>query len=204
MDDLQLRACAHQVWTVAAAEMDRLKQSVDMEAFTRVVELLARHSGRVVTTGIGTSGIAARKLAHSLSCIEIPSFYLNPSDAVHGAMGSVQGGDVMFLVSKGGGTKELVQLLPSLNKKKVITIAVTENSESALGKGCDYLLQVQVEREADPFDMLATTSILAVIAVFDALCIALMQETGYTKEQFAVIHPAGAVGERLLQQEQED
>ncbi len=135
MDDLQLRACAHQVWTVAAAEMDRLKQSVDMEAFTRVVGLLARHSGRVVTTGIGTSGIAARKLAHSLSCIEIPHSISIPPMRCTEPWESVQGGDVMFLVSKGGGTKELVQLLPSLNKKKVITIAVTENSDSALARG---------------------------------------------------------------------
>ena len=109
----------------------------------------------------------------------------------------MQRGDVVVFFSKGGGTLELVDLLPSLKKKKVVLVTATENEGSPLAKASDLVIQVRVEQEADAFNMLATTSTMAVTAVFDAVCIALMEHTGYTREQFAVIHPHGAVGERL-------
>ena len=120
-----------------------------------------------------------------------------PSDAVHGALGSVQPGDIAVLISKGGNTGEITALLPALATKEVRVIAVTEEPLSTLGLAADLVIPVKVQREADEFNMLATTSTLAVVAYFDAVCIALMHETGYTKDQFAVIHPGGAVGERL-------
>lgn len=178
--------------------MQRLEEYCDRNAFDACVRLLTNHTGRVAVCGVGTSGVAARKLAHSLSCIEIPAFFLNPADAVHGALGSVQKGDIVFLISKGGGTKEIVQVIPSLKAKDVMIIAITENPNSELGQSSDLLLKVAIEKEADTFNMLATTSTLAVIALFDAISIAVMQLTGYTKEQFAIIHPSGAVGDRLL------
>jgi KpsF/GutQ family protein len=188
---------ARGVWDVGARELTRLGSTVDREAFARCVEALGACRGRIVTMGCGTSGVAARKIAHSLSCIERPSFFLSPADAPHGAMGVVQAGDIVILVSKGGGTKELVELVPSLKAKKAILVAVTENPDSVLARACDLLLTVRVEREADPFNMLATTSTMAVIAVFDAIAIVLMEASGYTREAFAVIHPHGAVGDRL-------
>jgi KpsF/GutQ family protein len=150
-----------------------------------------------VTSGCGTSATAARKIAHSLSCIERPSFFLTPSDAVHGALGSVQSDDVAILISKGGGTHEIVAMLPAFASKSVPVIAVTERPDSPLARAAELVVPVRIEREADEFNMLATTSTMAVIAWFDAVCIALMRETGYTRQQFAVIHPGGAVGERL-------
>jgi KpsF/GutQ family protein len=185
------------VWDTGAAEISRLSSSMDRAALVRCVETIAACRGRIVTMGCGTSAAAARKIAHSLSCIERPSFFLSPSDAPHGALGAVQSGDIVILISKGGGTKELVALVPSLKAKKVTLIVVTENPDSALARESNVLLKVKVEREADPFNMLATTSTMAVVAVFDAVCIALMGHMGYTREQFAVIHPHGAVGERL-------
>jgi KpsF/GutQ family protein len=187
------------VWDVAARELARLPTTVDRDAFSRCVEQIASCRGRIVTLGCGTSAAAARKVAHSLSCIERPSFFLSPSDAPHGALGAVQPGDVVILFSKGGGTKELLGLVPSLKAKKAFLVAVTENEASALARESDLVLKVKVECEADGFNMLATTSTMAVVAVFDAICIALMEHTGYTKEQFAVIHPHGAVGERLTE-----
>jgi KpsF/GutQ family protein len=160
--------------------------------------MLAECKGKIITSGAGTSAAAARKIAHSLSCVERPSLFLSPADAVHGGLGVVQPGDVAILISKGGGTKELLALVPALETKQVAIIGVTENGESPLARASDLLLKVRVEKEADEFNMLATTSTMAVIAVFDAVAIALMQYTGYTREQFAVIHPGGAVGERLL------
>jgi D-arabinose 5-phosphate isomerase GutQ len=109
----------------------------------------------------------------------------------------VQPADVVILFSKGGGTRELLDLVPSLKSKKVTLVTVTEHPGSPLGRESNLVLAVKVEREADAFNMLATTSTMAVVAVFDAICIALMEYTGYTREQFAVIHPHGAVGDRL-------
>jgi KpsF/GutQ family protein len=189
---------ARRTWSVAAAELGRLEHTIDPVAFGRLVELLATCKGRIAVAGVGTSAAAARKIAHSLSCVERPAFFLSPADAVHGGLGAVQAGDVAVLVSKGGGTQEILKLVPSLRTKGVSIVGVTENDGSPLARSCDLLLRVRVEREADPFDMLATTSTMAVVAVFDAACIALMTVTGYTREQFAIIHPSGAVGERLL------
>ena len=188
---------ATRVWLCARDELDRLSQTVEQSAFERVVEMLAGCDGRIITAGVGTSAAAARKIAHSLSCIERPALFLSPGDAVHGALGVVQPGDVAILISKGGDTGEVVALLPALEAKKVPVIAVTERPDSTLGRSAAVTLRIAVEREADEFNMLATTSTMAVIAVFDAVCIALMEVTGYTREQFAVIHPGGAVGRRL-------
>lgn len=188
---------ALRVWDTAAREISRLSGSVDREAVSRCVDAIAACRGRIVTMGCGTSAAAARKLAHSLSCIERPAFFMSPADAPHGALGAVQKGDVVVLVSKGGGTSELLALVPSLRTKEVFIVTVTENEGAPLARASDLILKVKVEQEADPFNMLATTSTMAVVAVFDAICIALMEHTGYTREQFAVIHPHGAVGEKL-------
>jgi KpsF/GutQ family protein len=189
---------AQAVWAAEAAAVENLAQTVEPAAFSQCVELLADCRGRVLTAGCGTSAAAARKVAHSLCCIERPALFLAPGDALHGGLGGAQPGDVAILISKGGNTREVVSLLPSLKAKQVRVIGVTENPDSTLGQAADLLMRVKVEREPDEFNMLATASTLAVIAVFDAVCIALMKVTGYTREQFAVIHPAGAVGERLL------
>ena len=186
------------VWKVGAKALQDLSREVSPEAMAKCVQMLAECKGRIILSGVGTSAAAARKIAHSLSCIERPSFFLSPGDAVHGGLGVVQPGDVAILISKGGGTKELLALVPALKTKQVAIIGVTENEESPLARVSDLLLKVRVEREADEFNMLATTSTMAVIAVFDAVAIALMQYTGYTRERFAVIHPGGAVGARLL------
>jgi D-arabinose 5-phosphate isomerase GutQ len=142
---------------------------------------------------------AARKIAHSLCCVERPAAFLSPGDAVHGGLGLVQPGDVVIAISKGGNTREILNLLEAVRAKQAFLVAVTENPGSALARLSDLLLKVRVEREPDTFNMLATASTMAVLAVFDAVCIALMERTGYTREQFAVIHPGGAVGDRLLE-----
>ena len=110
----------------------------------------------------------------------------------------MQKDDLVILISKGGNTQELVRLIPACKKKGASLISVSENPESILAREADIYMQIKVEREPCRFNMLATASTLAVISMFDAICITIMQLTGYTKEQFAVIHPGGAVGERLL------
>jgi len=155
-------------------------------------------SGKIILSGCGTSAMAAKKIAHSLNCIERPSIFLTPSDAIHGGLGVLQENDLLILISKGGNTAELLNLIPACKAKKAKLIGVSENESSLIAKQADLFVKVKVDREPCRFNMLATASTLAVIATFDAICIALMQMTGYTREQFAIIHPGGAVGERLL------
>ncbi len=188
---------ARDVWANAAKELDRLGEEISAWTFSRCVDLLAGCRGRIVASGCGTSAMAARKIAHSLSCIERPAYYLNPSDAAHGALGAVQPGDVAILISKGGATTELVAMLPALAAKEVTVIAVTEDPDSALARAAALIVPIAIEREADEFNMLATTSTMMIVAWFDAVCIALMREGGFTRAQFATIHPGGAVGARL-------
>lgn len=186
------------VWEHTAREIAALAERVDPKQLEKVHKLIVGCRGRIVTTGTGTSGAAAKKVAHTLSCVERPALFLSPADAVHGGLGVVQAEDLVILFSKGGNTHELLALLPSLERKGCETVAVTENSKSLLAMHAKTLLRVFVSGEPDPFNMLATSSTAAVIALFDALAICAMEETGYTREQFGIIHPGGAVGERLL------
>ncbi len=177
-----------------------LLQTVDHETISRIVDLLVKvkeEKRRVITVGCGTSGAAAKKIAHSLCCVEIPATYLSPSTAAHGAMGYIQKDDVVILVTKGGNTAELLGLLPCCKEKGAVVIGVCENDASKLAQAADIFLKVRVEREPCPWGLLATASTLAVIAVWDAIIITAMQHNGFTKEQFLCIHPGGAVGEKL-------
>ncbi len=194
----QVWRTAELVWAAEATAVQELQRTVDSRAFYQCVTAIAQCEGRVLTTGCGTSAAAARKIAHSLCCIERPAVFLAPGDALHGGLGLAQPSDLAVLISKGGNTREIVSLLGPLQAKRVPIIGVTENPDSAVGRAANVLLCVKVDREPDEFNMLATASTMAVVAVFDAICIALMKVTGYTRDRFAVIHPGGAVGERLL------
>lgn len=188
-------------WTIEAKSVEALKEDMSKENVLQVVKLIGDCTGKILVTGCGTSAAAAKKVVHSLCCVERPACYLNPSDAVHGGLGLLQKDDILILISKGGNTTELVNLISACKKKNAKLISVTENTKSMISTDADVVLKVNVEKEPDPYNMLATASTMAVIAVFDAICIALMFYTNYTKEKFAVIHPGGAVGERLTKSE---
>ncbi len=173
-----------------------MKECVESEAFARAVDLIA-HAPRVMTCASGTSGIAAKKLAHSLCCAEIGAMFMSPAEAVHGGLGALKEGDVMVMVSRGGKTAELLPIIDAVAKRKAYLVAVTEKLDSPLAKAADVILPMTIERESDPYNMMATSSFMATIALFDALLVALMDETGYQKEWFGVIHPGGAVGKML-------
>lgn len=202
MDGRDVWSKSTAVWKHTATELSQLEDRIDPAAIASVTEAIKACTGKVITMGAGTSAAAAKKIAHTMSCIERPALFLSPADAVHGGLGVVQPDDLVILISKGGNTRELVALIPSLETKGCATIAVSENAESILAKRADQLLKVFVSGEPDQFDMLATTSTAAVIAVFDAIAIVVMEATGFTREQFGVIHPGGAVGDRLLGTEQ--
>lgn len=198
MTDQEIFSEINRCLTMEAESIARLTQELDQDTVLAVAKALMNCKGKVILSGCGTSAMAARKIAHSLSCIEIPALFLSPADAVHGALGVLQQEDILILISKGGNTQELVNLIPACKTKGALLIGVSENPASVIARQADIYLKVKVAQEPCRFNMLATASTLAVIATFDAICIALMQMTGYTREQFAVIHPGGAVGERLL------
>ncbi len=198
MDRQQFDAEILRTLSIEADSIRKLMDTLDLAAVRAVADLIADCRGRVVLSACGTSAMAARKIAHSLNCIERPAVFLTPSDAVHGALGVLQREDVFILISKGGNTQELTKLIPACRAKGAPLVGVSENPDSAIARAADIYLKVKVDEEPCRFNMLATASTLAVIAAFDAMAIALMQMTGYTREQFAIIHPAGAVGDRLL------
>jgi len=177
--------------------IEEIKNNLDEEQVNKVIELIMDCKGKVITTGCGTSGAAAKKIAHTLSCIECPALFLSPSNAVHGGLGVVQNQDIVIVFSKGGETQEINDLIPICKVKGATIIAITESEDSYMAREADALLKIKVSKEPDDFNMLATSSILATIAVFDAICIAITRFRGFTKEEFAVIHPGGKVGNRL-------
>ncbi len=169
---------------------------IDEAQFAQAVKVLAV-APRIAASGCGHTGIACQHFAHLMCCIERPARFISPSEAIHGATGFVQKGDVMLLASRGGKTAELLPVMEICHKKGVTLIAVTENSSSPLAQGADIMLKMHVTRETDKFNTQGTTSNTLLNALFDALQAALIEETDYQLEQFALIHPGGAVGDRL-------
>ncbi len=169
---------------------------LDFEKFGKAVELL-KNAVRIGTCGCGHSGIICQHMAHLLCCIERPTRFISPAEAVHGATGYLQQGDVMIFASRGGKTKELLPILDICKSKGVSVITVTENEESPLALGADVVIKQHVNRETDKYNAQGTTSTTALCMIFHALQTALIEETDFKNEQFAVIHPGGAVGERL-------
>lgn len=198
MTDKEIISEVNRCISMEADAIGKLTEVLDEKAVLETAKALQNCKGKVILSGCGTSAMAAKKIAHSLCCIEIPALFLSPADAVHGGLGVLQEDDILILISKGGNTQELVNLIPACRTKKAKLIGVSENPDSKIAQAADIYMKVKAEREPCRFNMLATSSTLAVISTFDAICIALMQMTGYTREQFAVIHPGGTVGERLL------
>lgn len=169
---------------------------LDKASFYEAVKALST-CPKIITCASGSSGIAAKKFSHSLCCIERNAQFLCPAEAIHGGMGCMKKGDAVVMVSRGGRTAELLPIIEVCNKKEVILIGVTENLDSPLAKSSQIVVPMKIERESDPLNVMATSSFIATIAIFDAMLAAIMEETDYRLEQFALIHPGGAVGNRL-------
>ena len=184
------------VYKIESACIAEMEKYFDEKTFSDAVEML-KNAERIGTCGCGHSGIICQHFAHLLCCIERPARFISPAEAVHGATGYLQKGDVMVFASRGGKTKELLPILDICKKKGVKVITVTENLESPLAIGSDVVLKQYVNRETDKYNSQGTTSTTALCVIFHILQTALIEETGFKNEQFAVIHPGGAVGERL-------
>ncbi len=187
---------AKNAYLTEAECIEKMLEYFDEDAFSKAVEILAS-AERIGTSGCGHSGIMCQHFTHLLCCIERPSRFISPAEAVHGATGFLQEGDVMVFASRGGKTGELLPILDICKKKKVKVITITENLNSPLAEGADVVLKQYVNRETDKYNSQGTTSSTALCMIFHALQTALIEETDYKNEQFALIHPGGAVGERL-------
>jgi arabinose-5-phosphate isomerase len=168
------------------------------EPFARAVELVAASSGRVIVCGVGKSGLIGRKIAATLTSTGTPATFLHPVDSVHGDLGIVGGDDVAILISKSGESDELLSLLAHLKGFGVRSIALTGDVRSALARHCDVVIDAGVSEEACPHDLAPTTSTTAALALGDALAVALLQEKGFRREDFARLHPGGALGRALV------
>ena len=189
-------AAAKAAFEIEAGAIRATGTAMDWPAFEQAAAALAA-APRIATTGCGHSGIACMHFAHSLCCIERPARFLSPSEAVHGATGFLQPGDVLVAASRGGETAELLPIIAIARQKGATVVTVTENRESQMASQSHIVLPLKIPRETDKFNTQGTSSFTALAALFDALQTAILEETGFQNGQFALTHPGGAVGRRL-------
>ncbi len=173
-----------------------LKESLD-HSFIKAIEILYNCKGKVIFTGIGKSGHIARKISSTFSSTGTPSIFLHPAEAIHGDLGIIDKEDVLVIISNSGETEEIINIIPYLKFLNVPIICITGNINSTLAQKSDVVIDIKIKREACPFNLAPTSSTTAILVLGDALAITLMELKGFTKEQFAKLHPGGLIGKRL-------
>ena len=185
-----------QVVKIEGEAVNSLVKNVNNE-FAKAVNEIYESNGRVILTGLGKSGLIARKIVATMNSTGTAAIYLHPTDALHGDLGMVRKGDVVIIISKSGNTEELLELVMLFKRLKVVVIGMLGNTTSKIAKKCDIVLNVSVKEEACPYDLAPTASTTAALVMGDALAIALLEQRGFTAEDFAMLHPAGSLGKRL-------
>ncbi|MBS4036379.1 MAG: KpsF/GutQ family sugar-phosphate isomerase [Ignavibacterium sp.] len=185
-----------QVVRIEAESIAGLENSIN-EDFVKAVETILASTGRVVLTGMGKSGLIARKIVATLNSTGTPAIFLHPTDALHGDLGMVRKEDVVILISKSGETEEISNLIPMFKRLSVAIIAMCGNPGSGLAKSSDIFLNINVKEEACPYDLAPTSSTTTTLVMGDALSVALLEKRGFTEEDFAFLHPGGSLGKRL-------
>lgn len=185
-----------EVIRIEAEAISNLSASIN-DQFVNAINVISESKGRVVLTGMGKSGLIARKIVATLNSTGTAAIYLHPTDALHGDLGMVRKEDVVVLISKSGNTEEVANLLPMLKRIGVKMIAMCGNENSRLAQECDIFLNISVKEEACPHDLAPTASTTATLAMGDALSVALLQKRNFTIEDFAFLHPGGSLGKRL-------
>ena len=194
------RQTARKVLEIEAEAVRALIPRLD-EGFDRAVETLYCCTGRVVASGMGKSGIIAQKISATLASIGTPSLFLHPSEATHGDLGRIVKGDALLAVSHSGDTEEILGLMPWLKRLGCPVVALSGNPRSPLAQAADVHLDVSVRVEACPLGLAPTASTTAALAMGDALSMALLERRGFTVDDFAVLHPGGRLGKKLLRVE---
>lgn len=179
------------------AELNNFFDQVDTEALDKIVDLMSKSQGMIIFTGVGKSGMIAGKIAVTMTSTGTRALFLSPTDSMHGDMGFVGKGDIVFLLSKSGESDELLTLVPYLRNKGAILVALVTEAKSRLAKATDYVIELPFETELCPFDMAPTLSTTEQLIIGDVLSIALMMKKRVTVEEFAANHPAGRIGKRI-------
>ena len=191
-------ACARRVLRLEAAGLEALAQSLD-EAFTEALDLLDGRTGRVVVTGIGKSGHVARKIAATLSSTGTPALFVHPAEASHGDLGMIEPeGDAVIALSNSGETTELADLVAYAKRFHIPLIAITGRADSALAQAADVALVLPASDEASPMGLAPTTSTTVMLALGDAIAVALLERKGFSPDRFHALHPGGRLGRMLL------
>jgi arabinose-5-phosphate isomerase len=196
LTDNEIIKTGKNVIRIEAEAISHLENSVNKD-FVKAVETIFSSKGRVVLTGMGKSGLIARKIVATLNSTGTAAIYLHPTDALHGDLGMVRKEDVVIIISKSGSTDEFSKLLPMFKRLGVKLIAMSGNPESSLVRESDIFLNISVKEEACPHDLAPTSSTTATLVMGDALSVALLQKRGFTAEDFALLHPGGSLGKRL-------
>ena len=187
---------ARNVLLTESAAIARLAKRLD-ENFERVLDLLAGTRGRLIVTGMGKSGLVAKKIAATFSSTGTPSFFLHPAEAIHGDLGMMVSGDTVIALSYSGETEEILRLLDRIKRLGIPLITMTGNRTSTLAQASDVILDVSIEKEACSLNLAPTASTTASLAMGDALAIALLERRGFKEEDFAELHPGGELGRKM-------
>jgi arabinose-5-phosphate isomerase len=180
-----------------AAAIEQAANNLQPAAVESAVDLLQNCAGKIVVLGVGKSGVIGQKIAQTLTSTGTIAVFLHPSDALHGSLGIITGGDVVIALSNSGETDEIIQLLPALKTRAAEIIAIVGNTDSTLARNAKIVLDASVDKEACPLNLAPTTSTTVALAIGDALAMTLMQCKNLTPEDFAANHPAGRLGKRL-------
>ena len=188
---------AKRVIRVEAEALLNLEASID-RTFEKAVEMILNTTGRVVVTGMGKSGLIGQKIASTMASTGTPAFFLHPAEGIHGDLGMIMKGDVVIAISNSGETDEVVRILPIIKRLGATLIAMAGNPNSTLAKSGDIFLDISVKEEACPLGLAPTASTTVTLAMGDAIAVALLVSRGFKAEDFAMFHPGGALGRRLL------
>ena len=185
---------------VLRAEADSIYGLMDQldDNFSKAIDLIMRQPGRVLVLGVGKSGHIGKKIAATLASTGQPSFFIHPTEAIHGDVGMMVQGDTCLLISHSGNTSELFEIIPAIKRIGLPIISITSNHKSKLARYSDVVLNTHVQEEACPFNLAPTTSTTVTLAYADAIAICLLKLRGFNEKQFAMCHPGGALGKRLL------
>lgn len=196
-DKTDFQQLGQQVVKTELAEIDALLNRID-DSFNKACELLLNCKGRIVVTGMGKSGHIGGKIAATLASTGSPAFFVHPGEASHGDLGMITKNDVVIALSNSGNTAEITTIIPILKRFDVPLISMTGDANSTLASKADINLDVGVSKEACPHDLAPTSSTTVALVMGDALAVALLQARGFTAEDFALSHPGGSLGKRLL------
>ncbi|HIJ80691.1 MAG TPA: KpsF/GutQ family sugar-phosphate isomerase [Desulfuromonadales bacterium] len=188
---------ARRVIRVEAAALNAMADRVD-SSFERAVEMIVGSSGRVIVSGMGKSGLVGQKIASTMASTGTPAFFLHPAEGIHGDLGMIMTGDVVIAISNSGETEEILRILPSVKRLGARLIAMSGNGASNLARSSDVFLDVSVLEEACPLGLAPTASTTATLAMGDALAVALLVRRGFKAEDFAIFHPGGSLGRKLV------